>query len=80
MQSELREAAYRMWKDEEVIGAVGLIIHLATACFVQRLSNEIIKTIVLSKGETAMLTTFINAALQEESAILSAGDRQGFQY
>jgi hypothetical protein len=46
MQSELREAAYRICEDEEVIGAIGPINHLAKACFVQRLSNERIKTIV----------------------------------
>jgi hypothetical protein len=51
---------------------VGLINHLAKACFVQRLSNERIQTIVRSKGETALLSTCIDAALEEESAILSA--------
>jgi len=50
MQSELREAAYRISKDEEVIGAMGLINHLAKACFVQALSNERIQTLVRSKG------------------------------
>jgi hypothetical protein len=75
MQSELREAAYRICQDEEVIGAMGLINHLAKACFVQGLSNERIQTIVRSKGETALLSTCIDAALEEESAILSARDR-----
>ena len=73
MQSELREAAYRICEDEEVIGAMGLINHLAKACFVQGLSNE--RTIVRSKGETALLSTCIDAALEEESAILSARER-----
>jgi len=31
MQSELREAAYRIYEDEEVILAMGLINHLAKA-------------------------------------------------
>ena len=75
MQSELREAAYRICEDEEVIGAMGLINHLAKACFVQGLSNERIQTIVRSKGETALLSTCIDAALEEESAILSARER-----
>ena len=48
MQSELREAVYRICEDEEVIGAVGFINHLAEACFVQGLSNERIQTIVRS--------------------------------
>jgi len=39
-QSELRETTYRICKDEEVIGAMGLINHLAKSCFVQGLSNE----------------------------------------
>jgi hypothetical protein len=55
MQSELREAAYRICKDDEVIGAMGLINHLAKACFVQGLSNEKIQTTVRSKGETAVI-------------------------
>ena len=79
MQSELREAAYRIC-EEEVIGAMGLINHLAKACFVQGLSNERIQTIVRSKGETALLSTCIDAALEEESAILSAREREGSQY
>jgi hypothetical protein len=45
MQSELREAAYSICEDEEVIGAMGLN-NLAKACFVQGLSNERIQTIV----------------------------------
>ena len=75
MQSELREAAYRICEDEEVIGAMGLINHIAKACFVQGLSNERIQTIVRSKGETALLSTYIDTALEEESAILSARER-----
>jgi len=54
--------------------------HLAKACFVQRLSNERIQTIVWSKGETALLSTCIDAALEEELTILSAREREGSQY
>ena len=81
MQSELREAAYRICEDE-VTGAMGLINHLAKACFVQGLSNERIQTIVRSKGETALLSACIDAALEEESAILSSREREreGSQY
>jgi hypothetical protein len=55
MQSELREAAYRICEEEDVIGAVRLINHLSKACFMQGLSNERIQTIVRSKGETAVI-------------------------
>jgi hypothetical protein len=49
-----------------------LINQLAKACFVQVLSNEIIQTIVRARGETALLRTCINAAMEEDSAIMSA--------
>jgi hypothetical protein len=75
MQSELMEAAYRVCEDEEVIRAVGLINHLAKACFVQRLSNERIQTMVRSKGETALLSTCIDTALEEELTVLSVRER-----
>jgi hypothetical protein len=74
-QSELFEVAYRICEDDEVIGAMWLINHLAKACFVQGLSNERIQIVVRSKGETALLSTCIDAALEEESAILSARER-----
>ena len=73
IQSELREATYRIC--DEVIGAMGLINHLAKACFVQELNNERIQTIVRSKGETALLSACIYTALEVESAILSARER-----
>jgi len=53
----------------------GLINHFAKACFVQGLSNGRIQTIVRSKGENSQLSTFIDAALEEESAILYARER-----
>lgn len=34
MHSEMREVAYRIYEDEEVILAMGLINHLAKTCFV----------------------------------------------
>ena len=52
MQTELREAARRIRKPEEILGAVGLICHLGKACFVQGLNNERIQTIVRSRGES----------------------------
>lgn len=80
MQSEMREVAYRIYEDEEVILAMGLINHLAKTCFVQRLSDERIQTIVRSEGGSALLSTCIDAALEEESTILSAREREGSQY
>jgi hypothetical protein len=35
MQTDLREAARRVCKEEEIKGAVGLINHLGKACFIQ---------------------------------------------
>jgi hypothetical protein len=75
MQSQLREAAFRICSEEEVIGAMGLINHLSKACFVQGLINERVQTIVRAKGETALLSTCIDCALEEESAIMSAKER-----
>jgi hypothetical protein len=46
MQSELREAAYKICEDEEVISAMGLINHLVKEGFVKGLSNKRIQTIV----------------------------------
>jgi hypothetical protein len=40
MHSDFREAAYRICTDEEIVGAMGLINHLAKACFAQGLSND----------------------------------------
>ena len=44
MKTELREAARRICKPDEILGAVGLICHLGKACFVQGLNNERIQT------------------------------------
>jgi hypothetical protein len=54
---------------------MGLINHLAKACFVQGLVNERNQTIVRAKGESAALSVCIDAALEEESAILSVKER-----
>jgi hypothetical protein len=54
---------------------MGLINHLAKACFVQGLSNDRIQTIVRAKGETTLLSACIDSALEEESAILSVKER-----
>jgi hypothetical protein len=75
MQSQFREAAYRICSEEEVVGAMGLINHLAKACFVQGLGNERVQTIVRTKGETALLSECIDTAMEEESAILSVRER-----
>jgi hypothetical protein len=75
MQSQLRDAAYSICAEEELIGAMVLINHLAKACFLQGLSNERIQTNVRAKGETALLSVCIDAAMEEESAILSAKER-----
>jgi hypothetical protein len=40
MQSELREAGFRICEEDEVMGAMGFINHLAMACLVQGLVNE----------------------------------------
>jgi hypothetical protein len=50
MQSEIGEAAFRICGEDEVIGAMGLINHLAKACFVQGLANERIQTIFRSSN------------------------------
>ena len=63
MQSELREAVYRICGEDELIGAMGLINHLAKACFVQGLVNERIQTIVRAKGRAAALSVCIDTAL-----------------
>jgi hypothetical protein len=65
---------FRICTEEELIGAMSLVNHLAKACFVQGLVNERIQTIVRAKGESAM-SVCIDTALEDESAILSAKER-----
>jgi hypothetical protein len=66
MQSELREAASRICEEDEVVGAMELINHLAKVCLVQGLVNERIQTIVRAKGESVAFPVCIDAALEEE--------------
>jgi hypothetical protein len=49
LQTDLREAARRVCRPEEILGAIGLIYHLGKACFIQGLCNERIQTIVRSR-------------------------------
>ena len=75
LQTDLREAARRVCKPEEILGAIGLINHLGKACFVQGLYNERIQTIVRSRGESILLSQAIEISLEEESAILSVKEK-----
>jgi len=75
LQTDLREAARRVCKPEEILGAIGLINHLGKACFIQGLYNERIQTIVRSRGESILLSQAIEISLEEESAILSVKER-----
>jgi hypothetical protein len=75
LQTDLREAARRVCKPEEILGAIGLINHLGEVCFIQGLYNERIQTIVRSRGESILLSQPIEISLEEESAILSAKER-----
>jgi hypothetical protein len=71
MQTELREAARRVCRPEEILRAVGLIGHLGKACFVQGLNNERIQTIVRSRGKSILLSQAVELSLDEEGTILS---------
>jgi len=75
MQTELREAARRICRPEEILGAVGLICHLGKACFVQGLNNERIQTIVRSRGESISLSLAVEVSLEEECALLSIKEK-----
>jgi len=55
MQTDLREAARRVCKEEEIKGAVGLINHLGKACFIQGLHNERIQTIEAGESPSSCL-------------------------
>ena len=74
--TDLREAARRVCKPEEIQGAVGLINRLGTACFPQGLHNERIQTIVRSRGESILLSQAIEISL-EEGATLSVREKSG---
>jgi len=75
LQTDLREAARRVCKPEEILGVIGLINHLGKACFVQGLYNERIQTIVRSRGESILLSQAIEISLEKETAILSVNEK-----
>jgi len=75
MQTELREAAKRVCKPEELLGAIGLINHLGKACFIQGLQNERIQTIVRSRGESILLSQAVKISLKEEGTISSTREK-----
>jgi hypothetical protein len=75
LQTDLREAARRVCKPEDILGAIGLINRMGKACFIQGLYNECIQTIVRSRGESILLSQAIEISLEEESAILSVKER-----
>ena len=75
LQTDLREAARRVCRPEEILGAIGLINHLGKACFIQGLANERIQTIVRSRGESILLSQAIELSLEEECAIFSAKEK-----
>jgi hypothetical protein len=77
MQTGLREAARRVCKPKEILGAVGLINHLGKACFVQGLHNELVQTIVRSRGESILLSQAVEISLEEEGAVLSIREKSG---
>lgn len=52
-----------------------MINYLARACFMQGLLNNRIQTIVRSRGEQ-LLSSAVELALEEESALLSARERE----
>jgi hypothetical protein len=75
MQTDLRNAAAKVVGSRNIAGAISLINHLAKACFVQGLENERIQTIVRNRGDGIFLPEATDVALEEESAILSAKER-----
>jgi hypothetical protein len=75
LQTDLREAARRVCKPEEILGAIGLINHLGKACFIQVLYNERVQTIVRSRGDSILQSQAFEISLEEESVILSVKER-----
>jgi hypothetical protein len=49
---------------------MGLINHLAKACFVQGSTDERIKMNVRAKEDTALLSTCIDTAMEQEPAVM----------
>jgi hypothetical protein len=77
MQTELREAARRVCRPEEILGAVGIIGHFGKSCFLQELNSERIQTIVRIRGESILLSQSVETSLEEEGVILSIGEKSG---
>ena len=77
MQTELMEAARRVCRPEEVLGAVGLIGQLGKAFFLQGLNSERIQTIARSTGESILLSQAVEISLEKEGAILSIREKSG---
>jgi len=77
MQTELREAARRVCRPEEILGAVWFIGHLGKACFVQGLNTLRIQIIFRSRGESILLSQAVELSLEEEGAILSIREKSG---
>jgi hypothetical protein len=75
LQTDLREAARRVCRQEEILGAIGLINHLGKAYFIQGLSNERIQNIVRGRGESILLSqgTPVLRAVSAEILTLSLG-------
>jgi hypothetical protein len=59
----------------KIIGALGLIDHLAKASFVHGLHNERIQTIVRSRGESISLSQAVEFSIEEEEAISSMREK-----
>jgi hypothetical protein len=60
---------------DEAKGALALTDHLARACFVQGLTSDRFQTILRARGEATLLSTCIEIALEEKSAIMSVRDK-----
>jgi hypothetical protein len=76
IKTELREAARRVCKPEEIQGTVGLLGHLEKAGFVKWLQSERIQTTARSRGESVSLSQAVEISL-EEGAILSTRENSG---
>ena len=73
MQTELREAAKRICKPEEILGAVGLMS--SGKSFLQGLNNKGIQNIVRSRSESILLSQAVDIGLEEEGAVGSPSEK-----
>jgi hypothetical protein len=76
MQTELREAVKTVYKHEALVGAIGLIGHLAKACFVQGLHSERMQTIVRSRNESISLRSLWRFQLRKKAPSPQSGKNQ----